>query len=156
MKNILKNCQGNGGLGVIITAALILAFIIFPVWSFIVEKHLINIKSQIMIDAIDAANYSIYTTLDVQNTSKTVMDFNSSLSNAYKTALAKNLKLNDDLTPKEDSVAEGTVIVNSLVVYSSGFPLTCPNGKTINRPTVHAVVTIPINRLYIGKPYLTH
>lgn len=136
--------RGSAGLDVLIFAVAFLIFVVFPVYSIVMEKAIINIKSVDIIDAIDMSNTAIYKDLNVPYTSVMIVDFNSDIDNTYNQVLAENLKLNPDMTPKVGSLAEGTVVVNSLEIYSGGFPATCPNGRVINRPTVHSVVSIPV------------
>lgn len=136
--------KGSAGLDILLYAFAFLVFLAFPVYSVVMEKAVINIKSSEIIDAIDLANTAIYKDINVMDTSITVVDFNTEIGNTYKKILAENLKLEPDMTPAENSVAEGTVIVNSVIVYPGGFPLICPNGRTIDRPAVHSTVTVPV------------
>lgn len=161
MKHI-ANKRGSGVVDVIIIAGLIV-FLIMPVLSVVLEKFIILPRGQIMKDAIDISNIATYNALQVPQTSKVIVVPNNVQSLAiYRRLLAKNLNLNDDLTPKADSLADGPVTIDSLLIYSGSFPVTCPNGNTLNRTTVHAEVTIPVKpSLYreillqlMGKEYV--
>lgn len=138
------NNRGSAGLDVLLYAFAFLVFVVFPVYAIVIEKAVINIKSAEIIDAIDLTNIAVYKNLSVTDTSVTIIDFDSGIGNTYRQILAENLKLNPDMTPAENSIAEGTVAVNSVAVYSGGFPVMCPNGKTLTRPTVHSTVTVPV------------
>jgi hypothetical protein len=62
----------------------------------------------------------------------------------YTGLLARNLRLTPDHMPLEGSIAEGQVEIISLVLYTSGLPVTCPNGVTITRPAIHSCISVPV------------
>lgn len=142
--NCVKNNRGYGVAQVLIIAGVIV-FLILPISSVILEKFIILPKAQIIRDVIDISNIATYNALQVPQTSKViVVPDNAQTLAIYRRLLTKNLNLNDDLTPKTNSLAEGPVTIDSLLIYSGGFPLMCPNGNTLQRNTVHAVITVPV------------
>lgn len=165
MQQLIANIRckrGSGVTDVIIIAGLIV-FVILPILSVVLEKFTILPKGQLIKDSIDIANISIYNALSVPETSKAiVVPDNTEALNIYKRLLAENLNLNADLTPTSNSLAEGPVAIDSLIIYSGGFPQVCPYGVILSRTTVHTVVTIPIKpSLYraillqlMGKEYV--
>ena len=155
--------RGSSGVTDVIIIAGLIVFVILPILSVVMEKFIILPKGQLIKDSIDISNIATYNALKVQEASKVIVipDDIEALT-IYKKQLAVNLKLNDDLTPKPNSLAEGPVTIDSLLIYSGGFPQSCPYGVILNRTTVHTVVTIPIKpSLYraillqlIGKEYV--
>ena len=131
---------------------LFFVFVLLPVASSVLEMYLTSVKCQEIKDAIDMTNIAAYNALDPGDNGKTAIDFNSSSAQAiYNNLLALNLRLNPDLTPQSDSIADGPVVVNELTFYTSGFPCYCPLGKLLTRPTIHTLVTVPVKpSLYSG------
>jgi len=141
---LIKSSKGSALSDILIGTAIIV-FVILPVFSAVVEKYLINNKIQIIKDAVDLTNISTYNALNTVRLGKNQVFINESEAEAvYRTLLAKNLHLNGDLSPCSDSVADGTVVVDSIIVYTEGMPLTCPCGTSIKRPSVHSVVKVPV------------
>ncbi len=125
--------------------AFFIVFVVLPVGSAVMEKYFVMIKGQDIKDALDISNIAVYNSLDVPQSSSSTLDFKSSEAlEIFRDLLKDNLKLKDDLVPKADSIADGPVTIDELILYSDGFPLTCPGGKTITRTTIHAQVTVPI------------
>ena len=146
----LKKRTGSAVVDVLVAAAIIL-FVILPLFSAVIEKYILFNKAQIIEDVVDMTNISVYnalltTSLGMQSVA---MDYQQAEA-IFRTYLSRNLKLEDDLTPKESSIAEGTVTVKSLIIDQ-------------NAHTVHSMVSIPIRpTLYrqlildaIGKEYIT-
>ena len=148
---MLRGNKGEAAAEVIFFAAVVV-FVIFPVASAVAEKYIAVLKGQVIKDAVDVANIALYNSLDAGRGGTAEADFGGAAAmELYKSFLAENLSLNPDLSPKADSVAEGTVVIDELYVYTSGFPLQCPRGKLVIRPAVHAVVTVPVRpSLYRG------
>jgi len=140
----IKSDRGTAAFDIVIYTALII-FVILPVFAAVFEKYLIACKAQVVKDAVDLSNISVYNAINTGSLSKTALTFdNSEVADIYRQILSKNLNLNGDLTPKGNSVAEAAVTVDSLVGYTGGFPVECPNGKTITRPAIHSLVTVPV------------
>jgi hypothetical protein len=128
-----------------ITWVLIIVFVIFPVISVIFDKHAAAVKGQEIKDAVDITNIALYNSLDDTVLSRDSIDFmQDEALEIYTGLLARNLRLTPDLMPLEDSIAEGQVEIISLVLYTSGFPITCPNGMTITRPAIHSCISVPV------------
>lgn len=139
--------SGNRGTAVaeVIIAAAMLVFIILPVFSVVMEKYILSEKSRIIKDAIDMTNISAYNALDTLELGKAEVYFSrSEAMDIYRKVLRTNLNLDENLDPLPGSVAEGRVEVVSLEIFRTGFPMSCPNGISISRPTVHSCIDIPI------------
>ena len=154
--------RGSAAVEAVIGAAIIM-FVVFPVFSAVVEKYIIANKAQIIRDAVDLTNIAVYNAVEAGNLGKNeIMICNEELERIYRTILAKNLNLKADLSPERDSVADGTVGIKSLAVFTGGFPLACPDGTAITRPAVHSRLTVPVKpSLYrgiilgmLGKQYI--
>ncbi len=136
----------------IVLMAAILVFIILPVFSVVIEKYVLMEKARIIRDAVDMTNISAYNALTAPDLGKAAVDVSyPEALGIYKEILGLNLKLEEDMDPKTDSVAEGRVEVLSLVIYRSGFPVRCPDGVLITRPSVHCSINVPVKpSLYRG------
>lgn len=157
VKEILKSEKGSGVAQVIAAAAFIL-FIILPLFSVVIERYILYNKINIIKDAIDLSNLSIYNTISTEKTSKghDKIDFNSNEMTIYKRILAKNLNLNADMTPKEKSIAESTVEVVELKAYLyASIPTTCTQGNTLDQPTIHAVIKVPVKPTLLSNAILS-
>lgn len=155
--------RGSAAVDVVI-GTMVLVLVILPVFSLIMEKYLIFIKSQAIKDSIDMANVSTYMALDIQSLGKNNIDFDTEKAESiFRELLAANLKLHMDLTPMKGSIAESRVIVDSLEIYCNTSLTECPDGTPIKRrPTIHSMVTVPVRpSLYrgiilknLGKEYI--
>ncbi|HOJ11390.1 MAG TPA: hypothetical protein PK733_12475 [Clostridiales bacterium] len=136
--------KGSSISDVLIGAAIII-FIILPVFSAVVERYILFAKVQIIKDAVDITNISAYNALKTDSLGKTTVDFhNDKISGIYKKILAGNMKLDLDLNPTESSVADDTVIIKSIIIYTENIPNICPYGTSILRPAVHSCIVVPV------------
>lgn len=124
---------------------MLIVFILLPLSAVIMEKRVVSVKASSIKDSIDISNIATYTAIisDQAGKANIVIDNAKSLQ-VFEELLKKNLRLNDDLSPKDGSIAEGAVVVESINIYLSGFPVTCPNGKVIYGPTVCTNTKVPI------------
>jgi len=144
LEYLIRNQKGDT-ITDILLFAFILVFVIFPVISVVLEKYIAMLKGQQIQDAVDITNTAVYNSLNPHAVSMVAIDFNNEEAlRIYKELLADNLRLNYDLTPMPDSIAEDTVTIEELNLYTSGFPVCCSGGKSITRPTIHAVVNVPV------------
>ncbi len=155
VKGVVKSAEGsNAGSAVaeVIIMAAMLVFVVFPVFSTVMEKYILVDKARLIRDSVDTTNISVYNALNTESLGKVSVDFfDAKAGDIFKELLCRNLKLDSGLTPMGDSVAEAQVEILSLAFYKEGFPAVCPNKSKIERPTVHSCVNIPIRpSLYRG------
>jgi hypothetical protein len=116
-----------------------------PVFSLVIEKYIFMNIAQTLKDSVDITNIAVYNALSAESLSRGDVDFDTDRARMiYNRLLAENLSLEVNLMPQESSVAEGQVRIDSLILYSGGFPHVCPDGTEIVRPTVHSVVAVPV------------
>lgn len=109
--------------------AAVLIFIIMPVFSAVIEKYILMEKARVITDSVDMTNISAYNALSSAELGKVRIGAErSDILEIYRHILSINLRLNDDLEPQPDSVAEGCVEVLSLEIFSSDFLPTAPKG----------------------------
>jgi len=121
----------------------ICVFMILPVSAYLLDKCLVLIKAGIIRDSIDMANLSLYDSMKMEDISSCTIGFDQeALMAIYKSILAENLKLDEDLNPLKGSLSDGPVYIRSIAIYLSGFPCSCPNGTVLKRPAVHSVVSV--------------
>lgn len=142
--NKLREEKGALNVFYAVLVTSLLVFLILPLFSYIVEHYIHENKIQKLTDAIDITNIAVYNAINTANYSRTSLTFDDPRVNEiYKNLLSKNLKLNDDLTPREGSIADGQVRVIELIIYTA-VPATCPQGNSLNRPTIHAKIIVPM------------
>lgn len=124
---------------------MLIVFVLLPLSAVIMEKYIVNVKASSIKDSIDISNIATYTAIVSEHAGEAniVID-NSKALHVFEELLKKNLRLNDDLSPQEGSIAEGTVVIESINIYLSGFPVTCPDGTVLYGPTVCTSTRIPI------------
>lgn len=149
--SVRRGIKGSAAADVTIAAAMLI-FMILPVFSVIIEKYILSVKAQVIRDAVDITNISVYNALSPDDLGKVRVNASGErCAEIFKDMLARNLKLDGNLDPEQGSVAEGHVEIKSLEIYNSGFPTTCPDGTSILRPSVHSSVIIPVKpSLYRG------
>jgi len=136
--------RGSAVVDVVIFAAIVV-FVILPVFSIIMEKYLLLNKAQIIKDAVDMTNISVYNAIKAAELGKAEVDVDETGAlDIFSSLLAINLKLDEDLRPLPESLAEDTISIRSLIIYSGTFPSECPLGVNIKRPSVHSVIVVPV------------
>ena len=140
-----RDCRnGSAAVDVVVFAAIVL-FVILPVFSIIMEKYLLLNKAQIIKDAVDMTNISVYNAINTAELGKAGVDVDENRAERiYRDLLASNLRLDADLKPLQGSLAEDAVSIRSLVIFSDMFPAICPLGISITRPSVHSVIVVPV------------
>lgn len=155
IKKLLNNNKGSI-VSDLLMFTFVLLFVILPIFSVVFEQYLLLLKGQAIKDAIDVTNLAAYNAMDIKaksekiivagrNQSEVTITENK-IKDMFKPLLALNMNLNNDLTPKENSIAAGTVEIVEVNIYPTGmsFPATCPKGGIINRPSVHSVIKVPL------------
>ena len=146
-----------------LVGAAVVVFVILPLFSVMMERYTISIKAEMIRDAVDMTNMSTYNAMNAAALGKgTVTLEQEQIPDIYQYLLARNLKLEGDLSPEEGSIAEGPVQIESLKAYPGGTGETCPDGTFINRPSVHSCLIIPVKPLLfeemllqvLGKQYI--
>lgn len=146
IKKVLGNNKGSIVSGLLIFT-LIAVFVILPLFSAVFEQYILLIKGQAIKDAIDVTNLAAYNAMKIPEKSETKITATANdIRSNYMPMLALNMNLNSNLTPKENSIANGAVEIVNITVYPKGiaFPVTCPKGGTIRRPSVHSVIKVPM------------
>lgn len=139
-----RGCKGSSVVDVVIGTAIIV-FIILPLFAAVIEKYIMLTRAEIIKDAVDITNISVYNSINSGYLGKSVVTFDEEyLYSLYKEMLKVNLNLNEDLTPAEHSIADGRVEIESVILYEDSFPLLCPCNIEIKRPAVHSVINVPV------------
>jgi hypothetical protein len=139
----LKIRKGSAVVDVVIGAAIII-FVVLPLFSIVAEKYILLNKVQIIKDAVDMTNISVYNALDAESLGKDIIDFDYlEAEHIYRVLLAANLNLDDGLSPLPQSLAESTVSIEALIIYTGNMNI-CPYGVHTTRPSVHSCVSIPV------------
>ncbi len=143
---IMKNNKGSV-VSDFLLFILIIIFVVIPLFSSVFEQYVLLLKGQAVKDAIDITNLAAYNAMTITEKSENIITAAASDIKAnYIPILALNMNLNSDLTPKENSIADGTVEIINITVYSKGmsFPITCPKGSIISRPSIHSIIKVPM------------
>ena len=140
-----KNEKGEA-ITAVILFALFIVYIFIPIFAAVIEKQLFYLRAVEMRESMEIACLATYDSMRASDATKAVIDYDATKVNStFKYYLSKNLNINSDLTPKSSGcIPQGIVTVNSINIYINGFPVAFPEGKYLTRPTVHAVITVPI------------
>lgn len=135
----------KGAISSYILFIMLIVFVLLPLSAVIMEKYIIYAKASSIKDSIDITNIAAYTAIVADQAGETniFIDFNKA-KKIYTDLLKKNLRLNDDLSPQDGSIAEGVVVIESFNIYLSDFPVTCPGGTVIYGPCVCTRTRVPI------------
>jgi len=144
--------EGGSVVTEIILMGALLVFIILPVFSSVIEKYILMEKSRAIRDTVDVTNISAYNALAASELGRDEIDADQShITELYKKILSINLKLDAGMQPEPHSIAEGKVEILSVEVYSDGFPVVCPDGTVLTRPSIHSSISVPVRpSLYRG------
>ena len=158
-----KKLRGDG-FSLTIIIVLIMVYLLVPLFSAVIEKQIVQLKAAEVTDALQMSCLATYDSLESKALSQAVASYKQTKTeDVFKDFLAANMNLNNDLTPKNSiSVADGQVRVESIEIFNSDLPKTCPDGKTIIYPSVHATIIVPVKpSLYkgtilqlLGKDYI--
>lgn len=153
MINKIKNKYNKKGF--ISIYVILWMVVLFPLLMFISIDftHFIHINNQLK-DLTDNLSASAVTLLNEDEIPKGVLNIKENEANKIINKIVKNeLKLNDDLTPTENSILISepnieTKIVNE--VPSSGISVTLKNGDTIKvkNPSVIVSADYPVHGLF--------
>lgn len=151
LKSALGSAVGSAVAEVVVMAAM-LVFVILPVFSSVMERYVLLDKARLIRDSTDITNISVYNALNAMSLGKVRVDFTGAKADAiFRELLCQNLRLDGELNPSSGSVAEAQVEILSFEIYKEGFPIICPEGSAIERPTVHSCINVPLKpSLYRG------
>ena len=144
IKAVLRSNKGSIVSDLLIFT-LVVVFIILPLFSAVFDQYILLLKAQAIKDAIDVTNLAAYNAMKIPEKSETqITAAANDIRSNYMPMLALNLNLNSNLTPKENSIVNRTIEIVNITVYPKGmaFPVTCPKGGLIRRPSVHTVIKV--------------
>lgn len=149
MQKILK-CN-NGGIAIVLLWSIIF-FIVMLVSVFMLDVYYANVKSEIAKDATTMAALSIYKDIDISQLESGNITVNEDMENTFKTYLAKNLRLNSNLTAMSNSIAIGNVeIVDFLIFGLDSEDTIYPNGQKIHyKPSLYVKIKFDIEPILKG------
>lgn len=136
--------KGSAAVDVVIGAAIII-FVVLPMFSVVIERFILINKAQIVKDALDMTNMAVYDSIIAGRLGKTSVDFEPGVvRQVFRELLSENLKLDADMEPLPDSIADGRVGIESIEIYTADLPQKCSEGTVLSRPSVHSCVSIPV------------
>ncbi|NLC68278.1 MAG: hypothetical protein GX754_05730 [Clostridiaceae bacterium] len=151
-------CTGGSGITDVLITASIIILVFLPVFSAVMERYILLVKAQIIRDAVDVTNLSVYYSMETENLGRGYVYFNEEqLQKIYKNMLAENLCLDADLNPQEGSIADYRVEVESIMIYHDNpdcgedYPAACPGGTVIVRPAVHSTIIVPVKPVFFAE-----
>jgi len=138
--------EDGSSLTAVILLVIFVVYVFLPMFAAVIEKQIFSVRASDIRDSMEISCIAAYNSLNTGDLSKIAVTFDDDrLHQVFTEYLVKNLRLNNDLTPKATgSVAQGQVQISSIQEYISGFPLTCPDGNVLNRPTIHVKIIVPI------------
>ncbi|TCT17033.1 hypothetical protein EDC18_101329 [Natranaerovirga pectinivora] len=165
IKELTKTTRGDIGIIEVILFTCIIVFIVFPVFSIVFEKVALDMKADEIKDIIKDATESTFVALNIDSTSVENIDVDiERFKEIFEEYLIINFNLNEDFSPKENSMVDAPVTINKILFYGSeDIPITHPTKEiTYNRPFIEIEVLFPIKpHLYrkailnaLGREYL--
>lgn len=153
MEDSIINMEKGSSVTDILIGSAIIVFLILPVFTVVVERYILLTKIQIIRDAVDLTNSSMYSALSADSLGRNIVDFDSNkIQQIYTRILSKNMNLDDNLVPQKNSIVDDKVIIKSVEIYTEHIPSTCSYGTRITRPAIHSCIVVPIKpSLYIEK-----
>lgn len=113
--------EGSMGLG-FISSIVIFILIMLPILSLVFERNRINLIRNDTTTSVELALESTLASLDLSEASVETYDFESDeFENIFKSYLAYNMRLNDDLSVRNSSLVDGDVTLNELDFYGSAY-----------------------------------
>lgn len=139
--------KGTIGIGHIIFVTFFIVLILFPIFSFVMDKKIAMVIATDIKESLDMSIIGAYNGVNNNNLGKKTVDINNkNLEEEFLKLFCENMKLNIDLTPKEGSSLEYPIIINELIYYGKDkIGSLCPCGSEIRRPMVHVNITFSIN-----------
>lgn len=149
MPEKIKN--NRGGIAIIILWSAIF-FILLLAGTFVIEIYYTNAKAEIAKDAVTMSALSVYKGIDPSQLSSGEIEVNNQMTNTFKEYLAKNMKLNSDLTARPNSIAVGQVNIDQFIVYKkSSTEQVYPDGSPINyKPSLFVKIKFDIEPMLKG------
>lgn len=149
----LKNNSGGIAIALLWSAVF---FIVILISVFMIDVYYANVKAEIAKDAVTMSTLSVYKGIDKGQIESRNITSNDQMLNVFKVYLAKNMKLNDDLTAKAGSIAVGQVYIDEFRVYNqSNTEKTYPDGTDIHyKPSLYVKIKFdiePILKGVVGK-----
>lgn len=118
MRELLKLIKKTeGGIAIVLLWSIIF-FIIMLVSTFAIEVYYTNVKAEIVKDAVTMASLSVYKSIDIEQLENGEIIINESIVNTFKEYLAKNLRLNGDLSARPNSIVIGKVEIVDFTIYN--------------------------------------
>lgn len=145
MKNYFR--RASIGIGQVLFITFFLVFVVFPVFSFLIDKNIARLIASEIKESLDMSVVGAYNAVNENDYGKKTVDISQkSLEKEFLKLFCKNMKLEKDLTPKEESVLEYPILINELEYFGSDrIGALCNCGNEIIRPTVHLNFTFSIN-----------
>ena len=139
-----RNKRGSAAADVVIAAGIMI-FVLAPVFSLVMEKYVLSIKTGIIRDALDMTNIAACNALKTGELGKARVEADrADVVKIFEELLCLNMNLEKGLIPGKNSIAEGPVVIKSVEIYLDGLPAVCPGGTVVAKPAVHSSISVPI------------
>lgn len=131
---------------------IIIFFIIILVGVFTIDVYYTNVKAEIAKDAVTMAALSVYKSIDISQLESGDITLNEQIISTFKTYLAKNMKLNNDLSPRPNSIAVSQVEIEEFIIYKKDSnEKFYPDGNVINyKPSLYVKIKYDIEPMLKG------
>ena len=147
----MKIRNNSGGIAIVLLWSAVF-FIVILVSVFMLDVYYANVKAEIAKDSVTMSALSVYKGLDREQIKSGNITSNEQMLNVFKVYLAKNMKLNDDLTSKPGSIAVGQVVVDEFRVYNqSSTEKAFPDGMYISyKPSIYVKIKFDVDPILKG------
>lgn len=151
MGNDKRFKNNSGGIAIVLLWSAVF-FIVILMSVFMLDVYYANVKAEIAKDAVTMSELAVYKGLNMEQIESGSIASNEQVLSVFKIYLAKNMKLNDDLTAKKESIAVGQVSIDDFRIYSqSSTEKTYPDGTDILfKPSVYVRIKFDIDPILKG------
>lgn len=130
----------------------ILFFIVIISCTFVIEQYYMNVRAEIVKDALTFSALSVYKDIDKGSLDKGSIVLSDQMKNTFKKYLIKNLNLNDNLSSRPNSVVSGNVSIDTMNIYNIDSAVEYyPDGsKIIFKPSLFVRINYQIEPILKG------
>ena len=145
----MKNNQG--GLPIVLLWSVVF-FIVIILCTFVIEWYYMNVKSEVVKDALTFSALSVYKNIEQSQLQNGNLTLTNEMKVTFNKYLAKNLNLNENLSSKENSIIIGKVEIDYMKIYEKDdIEKTYPDGNIIEyKPSLFVRIKYDIEPILKG------
>lgn len=143
--------ETRGGLPIVLLWSVIF-FIVVVLCTFVIDWYYMTVKAEVVKDALTFSELSVYKNIDKSAIESGNIELTEEMKATFKSYLAKNLSLNEDLTSKQNSIIIGKVEIDDMKLYKKdAADKIYPDGSLIGyKPSLYVRIKYKIEPILKG------